>query len=437
MLIVASLMLSNPYPLSTLTTTTTKFCHHSPWINVPCPFLVKHPNKSKCASLSHSTIIPLECEAQEIVEKEESGVKWHDVGSDITESQKDAISQLPPKMSNRCKALMKRIICFSEDENLALLLAAWVKTMKPRRCDWLSILKEMKRSNNPLLLEVMEYALLEDSFEAAIHDYTKLIDTYAKRGRLESAENALQAMKNRGFPSDQVILTVMIHMYSKAGDLDRAKEAFEEIQLLGVPLDKRAYGAMIMAYVRAGSPDLAEGVMLEMEAEDMYAGREVYKALLRAYSLNGDANGAQRVFDAIQFAGIVPDSKLCALLVNAYCASGNSDKARSVIENMRSAGLQPSGKCVALILGAYEREDSPDKALAFLMELENDGVSVDEEASEVLDRWLEKLGVADGELQDVLRRFSPEKGRGTEAGAFSSVTLSGNSVNEKIEHCGS
>jgi len=47
---------------------------------------------------------------------------------------------------------MKRIICFSpEDENLSLLLAAWVKVMKPRRADFL---KEMKRSDNPLLLEV-------------------------------------------------------------------------------------------------------------------------------------------------------------------------------------------------------------------------------------------------------------------------------------------
>lgn len=360
-------------------------------------------------SFAHSTLVASEVE-EENVEKDETKIKWHDIGPDITESQKHAISQLPPKMTNRCKALMKRIICFSpQDESLSLLMAAWVKVMKPRRADWLAILKEMKRSENPLLLEVMEWAMLEDSFEAHVRDYTKLIDTYAKHNCIEGAENAFQAMKSRGFPCDQVTLTVLIHMYSKARNLNRAKEAFQEIQLLGLPLDRRAYDSMIMAYVRADMLDLAESLMKEMEAKEIYAGREVYKALLRAYSTAGHADGAQRVFDAIQFARIVPDSKLCALLINAYCMGGRSDEAHSVLQNMKSVRLKPNGKCIALMLGAYERENSLDKALALLKDLEDDGIMIDEEASEVLTRWFQKLGVVVDELQDDLKKLSHEK----------------------------
>lgn len=87
--------------------------------------------------------------------KKEPKVKWTNIGSNITEAQKKAISQLPLKMSNRCKALLKQIICFSaETDNLSLLLAAWVKAMKPRRADWLSVLKEIERMEHHLLFEV-------------------------------------------------------------------------------------------------------------------------------------------------------------------------------------------------------------------------------------------------------------------------------------------
>lgn len=404
-------MLSNFYPLYILTPATTNTCYQTSGIYIPGPSLSKYHIKSpRSLSLLRSAVVALEEAAKEFDKKEEPKLKWCDIGSDITEAQKQAISQLPPKMTNRCKALMRRIICFSQGENMLLLLAAWVKAMKPTRADWLSVLKEMKRLENPLFPEVLEYALVEDSFEANVRDYTKLIDAYAKHNLLQNAENALVAMKSRGVPCDQVTLTVLVHMYSKAGDLNRAKEAFEEIKLLGLPLDKRAYGSMMMAYIRAGSLELAESLMKEMETQELYAGKEVYKALLRAYSTTGNANGAQRVFDGIQFTGIVPDSKLCALLINAYCVAGQSDKARSVLENMRSVGVKPSDKCVALMLGAYEKENSLEKALAFLMDLEKEGIVVAEEASEVLVGWFRRLGVVH-EVEHVLREFAVKEGR--------------------------
>nr|CAD1833404.1 unnamed protein product [Ananas comosus var. bracteatus] len=385
--------------------------HQLPYVSLLRRY-IPQPHKKSFRSVTPIHLMTLTREEEEVSEhvtKEEPKIKWADVGYAITEAQKQAISELSPKMSNRCKALMKRIICFSpQHESLPLLLASWVKAMKPRRADWLSILKEMKRVENPLLTKVMEYALLEDSFEANVRDYTKIIHIYGKHNLLDNAENAYHAMKSRGFTCDQVILTVLIDLYSKAGDFIRAKEVFEEIKLLGFSPDKRAYGSMVMAYVRANMLDCAENLIKEMEAQEVYAGKEVYKALLRAYSTIGDSNGAQRVFDAIQFAGIVPDTKLCALLVNAYCVAGESDKARSVLENMRSARLKPCDRCVSLMLSAYENENNLETTLAFLIELEEDGIMIGEEASQVLARWFRRLGVVD-KVEEVLREFSDKK----------------------------
>ncbi|KDP28743.1 hypothetical protein JCGZ_14514 [Jatropha curcas] len=341
------------------------------------------------------------------VKEEKSSFKWVKIDPNITEPQKQAVSELPPKMTNRCKAIMKQIICYShqaQNASLSDLLGAWVRLMKPRRTDWLSVLRQLKKMEHPLYFEVAELALLEESFEANVRDYTKVIHCYGKENQIQNAENILLAMRKRGFVIDQVTLTAMISMYGKAGNLKQAEETFEELKLLGYPLDKRSYGAMIMTHIRAGMPEKGEVLLREMDAQEICAGSEVYKALLRAYSMVGNADGAQRVFDAIQFAGIPPDVKLCGLLINAYQMAGESRKAQIAFENMRRAGLEPSDKCIALLLAAYEKENNLNEALNFLMRLEREGIMVGKEASEILACWFRRLGVLK-EVELVLREY--------------------------------
>ncbi|KAF5744323.1 putative Tetratricopeptide repeat (TPR)-like superfamily protein [Tripterygium wilfordii] len=343
------------------------------------------------------------------IEKDKPRYRWLEVGPSITEAQKQTISQLPPNMTKRCQAFMKQIICYDPWKGTFLdLLAVWVRYMKPRRADWLVVLKELNRLEHPRYFEVAEWALQEESFEANIRDYTKLIHGYGKQGRVQDAESVLLTMKRRGFICDQVTLTAMIDIYSKAGNLKLAEETFEEMKLVGQPFDKRCYGSMIMAYIRARMPEQGEVLLREMDAQQIYAGSEVYKALLRAYSLIGNAEGAQRVFDAIQFASIPPDVKLCGLLINAYQMAGQSQKAYAAFQNMRRAGLEPNDKCLALVLSAYEKENNLGRALDFLMDLESSRIIVGKESSQVLARWFGRLGVVK-EVEFVLRDYAMGK----------------------------
>lgn len=368
-------------------------------------------SRRRCSQLATVAAIVEEFHKLES-EREKPRFRWVEVGSDITEMQKKAISQLPAKMTKRCKALMKQLICFSPQKgNLSDMLAAWVRIMKPERADWLSVLKHMRISNHPLYIEVAEAALVEITFEANTRDYTKIIHYHGKRNQLEDAEKILLRMRERGFACDQITLTTMIHIYSKADKLNLAKRTFEELKLLEQPLDKRSYGAMIMAYVRAGMPEEGENILKEMDAKDIYAGSEVYKALLRAYSMAGNAEGAQRVFDAIQLAAIPPDEKLCGLLINAYLMAGQSQKAQIAFDNMRRAGIEPSDKCIALVLSAYEKENRLNAALELLIDLEKDNLMVGKEASEILAAWLKRLGVVE-EVELVLREYTVKEASG-------------------------
>ncbi|PIA49939.1 hypothetical protein AQUCO_01300579v1 [Aquilegia coerulea] len=402
-------MLYCSHPITSFNTPITKSPCFSQFPKTP---FLQTPRRHLFTSVKFS-LVEETIEDDEKIEERNQKYRWIEIGPNITESQKEAISKLPPKMTKRNKAFMKQIICFDSEKTgftLFSMLRAWVKIMKPKRADWLLVLKEMAKLEHPLIFEVTEFALLEDSFEANIRDYTKLIDGYAKQKRLQDAEDTFQAMKSKGLTCDQITFTVLIQMYSKAGNLNQAEETFEELKLLGLPVDKRAYGAMIMAYVRAGMPQDGENLLREMEAQEIYAGKEVYKALLRAYSNLGDTLGAQRVFDLIQLARISPDVKLCALLINAHRVAGQSDGARSVFDNLRRAGLEPSDKCVALMLGAYEKENKLNVALDLLMDLEKDNIMVGKEASEVLVGWFRRLGVVD-EMALVLSEYASKEAK--------------------------
>lgn len=387
------------------------FCGASPnfyicprpfWAN---PFFRKYPILRRRKS-GLDQLLVLSCLSDGGTRGKADNPKYEGIRTRFKLSEEHQLALSKAKLSNRCKALMKQIFCFSpENGSVSDMLVAWVKNTRPRRADWLAVLKELEQLNHPLYFEVAEHALTEESFEANVRDYTKIVHGYATQNKLQEAENILATMKSRGFLCDQVILTALVHMYSKAGNLKLAEESFEEMKLLGVPLDRRSYGSIIMAYIRAGMLDCGESLLREMEAQEIYAGREVYKALLRAFSMMGDSQGAQRVFKAIQLAGIIPDVKVCALLINAYVASGQSREARIAFENMRRAGLKPNDKCVALVLAAYEMENRLTEALHLLTELESNSIVLEREASELLVKWLGRLGVVE-EVETVLRDFT-------------------------------
>lgn len=123
------------------------------------PRTTKHSCQCACVRVvgGHEAEQGLSAETELTAGGEAPRFRWNAFGSDLSESQKQVIRGLSPKLPNRCKALMTRLVCLSPgDENLGALLAFWVKAMKPKRADWLLVLKELKALDSLLLTEVSE-----------------------------------------------------------------------------------------------------------------------------------------------------------------------------------------------------------------------------------------------------------------------------------------
>jgi hypothetical protein len=57
---------------------------------------------------------------------------------------------------------MPRIVSLSpRGEHLGVVLAFWVRAMKPKRADWLLVLKELRAMESPLLAEVSWHFLCQ------------------------------------------------------------------------------------------------------------------------------------------------------------------------------------------------------------------------------------------------------------------------------------
>ncbi|XP_027331210.1 pentatricopeptide repeat-containing protein At5g65560 [Abrus precatorius] len=336
-----------------------------------------------------------------------SDPKWEQVADRIHDAEQVLWPQEPKLITGKAKLITEKIesLKVDNDDSLPTLLAEWVELVMPTRVEWMDLLDRLKRKNHPLYLKVAEMILTEDSFQANVYDYSRLIDFYAKESCLDDAERILKKMKEKGIQPDASTASTLVHMYCKGGNLECAKEAFEVLTTQGFQPDIKVYTSMIMAYVNDGQPNLGETLMRGMEMRDVKPTKEIYMALLHSYSQNGDVQGASRISTAMQLSGIQQSVEICTLLIEANAHAGEPDEARNNFDYLIKIGHKPDDRCTASMILAYEKANLLDKALDLLMELEKDGFEPGVATYSVFVDWLGKLQLVD-EVEQLLGKIA-------------------------------
>ncbi|XP_030446832.2 pentatricopeptide repeat-containing protein At2g32630 isoform X2 [Syzygium oleosum] len=338
-----------------------------------------------------------------------SDPKWAEVADKIHQSEEITWPRETKPISGKSKLVTEKILSMKDEDDPSPLLAEWVELMQPNRVDWTALLDRLKEQNPRMYLKVAEHLLNEESFQANVRDYSKLIDAYAKDTSLEDAERILEKMYENGIPLDILTATILVQMHCKAGKLDRAQEAFESLTKQGFRPDVKVYNSMIMAYANAGKPEMGEHLIREMEARDMKPSEEIYMALLRSFAQDDNGkvavDGANRITTTMQFAGFQPSLESCTLLVEAYGQAKDPDTARSNFDYMIKLGHKPDDRCTASMIAAYMKKNYLDKALTLLLQLEKDGFEPGVHTYAVLVDWLGKLQLID-EAEQVLDKIA-------------------------------
>ncbi|KAI3952930.1 hypothetical protein MKX01_028622 [Papaver californicum] len=336
-----------------------------------------------------------------------SDTKWAEAADRYHEAEKLMFDEEPKEITGKCKLVNEKILSLNVEDDPSSLLVEWVELLQPRRVDWLTLIEKLKERNSGLYLKMAELILNEESFQANIRDYSKLIDTHYKDSRLEDAERVLKKMTDKGIEPDILTSIILVHMYSKINNLERAQEAFDSLTTQGFQPDTKVYNSLVMAYINGGQPNLAENLIKDMETRDIKPTRDMLMALLRSFSERGEPVRAQSTATSMILAGYQQDLEYYTSLVGVYGRS-DPEHAREVFNKMIKAGIRPDDKCTANMMAAYEKKNCLDKALNLLLELEKDGFEPGFETYSVLVDWLAHLQLVD-ECEELLRKIT-EKG---------------------------
>lgn len=321
-----------------------------------------------------------------------SDPKWAEVVERTAEAEGHFVPQEAKAVEGKAKKAEEKLLAVEPRKGDPVpAMEEWKEEHLPKRVDWMALLERVKARNVELYLKVAEILLAEESFDATIRDYSKLIDLHSKANHVEDAEKLLGKMREKGIASDILTNMTLVHMYSKAGNLEQAKQAFECIQKEGLQPDNKLFTSMISACINAGELKEAEKLVKKMDSLSIKPSREIYMDVMRAYAERGFADGVDRMKTAMTFAGLPPTLECFTLLIEVYGQTGDSDNARGMFEQLRMNGHEPDDRCLAGMLTAHMKKNQLDQALQLLLSLEKEGIKPGAKTNLVLLDWLSML----------------------------------------------
>ncbi|CAN6279163.1 unnamed protein product [Urochloa humidicola] len=322
-----------------------------------------------------------------------SDPKWAEVAEREAEAEAHFVPQEAKPVEGKAKKAEERLLSIDPRRGDPVPpMEEWKEEHRPKRVDWMALLERVKARNVELYLKVAEILLAEESFEANIRDYSKLIDLHAKANHVERAEIILGKMKEKGVAPDILTSITLVHMYSKAGNLDRAKEAFEFIRSEGFKPDLKLISSMIKCYISHGEPGQADNLLQYMKDMNIKATREIYTDVIRAYAQQGMVANAQNVHRAMRMAGIESTQELFTMNIEAYGRIGDPENACALFQHMRRSGHEPDDSSIAGVVAAYMKKNNQlDQALLWLLSLEKEGLKPGVKTNLVLLDWLSML----------------------------------------------
>ncbi|KAI5075802.1 hypothetical protein GOP47_0009878, partial [Adiantum capillus-veneris] len=278
------------------------------------------------------------------------------------------------------------------------LLEQWVKTMYPKRSDWLDLLKEFSKDEKEqaLLFQIFEFALFEDTFEVRSQDLQRILAKYINLERYDDVDRLTRTLDDKCFPPDFVACTLLLDMNCKLKRLDKAKEMFDGIRSMGYMPDLGACNKLIEFYCETGNPEEGETLLAEMEEEKLHSSVDTYLTVLNGYGKQGKAAEALKIFSIMNddaFLRPQMGSDVYSALMNAYIHSNLLPSAVLKMEDMMNSGFSPPDESVSMLIAAFEKKNQFQRAVDVLLKLESMAIRPGVETLTTLIGWFGKLGL--------------------------------------------
>jgi len=173
-----------------------------------------------------------------------------------------------------------------------------------------------------------------------VHDFTMLLEGYARHGRLKQALGVFESMRQLKLQPNAWTFNSLLKACRDAGDVEQMWKVLDEMQALGLEASAYTYNLLMCGLVNANQMDTARILLQDMQAAGFHPDVYTYTILLNGLGRNGLVSEAHMLFKSMQASGITPSLQSYCSLLNCYARSDDLEGATRILQELEASDLR-------------------------------------------------------------------------------------------------
>ncbi|CAL5406925.1 unnamed protein product [Camellia sinensis] len=207
--------------------------------------------------------------------------------------------------------------------------------------------------------------------------YNIIIGSLCSRGKLESALKVLNQLLKDNCKPTVITYTILIEATILEGGVNDAMKLLDEMLQRGLQPDIYTYNAIIRGLCREGMLDRAFDFVRSLPGKGCNPDVISYNMLLREVLNQGKWNDGEKLVTKMCSIGCKPNVVTYSILISSLCRKGKIDEAVSVLKLMMEKGLSPGTYSYDPLISALCREGKLVLAIELLDYMISTGCSPD------------------------------------------------------------
>ena len=337
--------------------------------------------------------------------------KWNSYGGSIPsmlralESFRDLDEALKPWGESLTDKERSIILHEQSDWKRALEIFHWFKSKKCYKLNVIHyniMLRILGREGRWDWVKFLWCEMQREGISPSNPTYGTLIDVFSKGGKEKEALVWLGDMHKRGLEPDEVTMGIVMQFYKKAGQFSEAQQFFKvwssstsDSCLSQGHLSAQTYNALIDIHGKAGEVKEAKNLFEKMLQQGITPNTVTFNTLIHASGNQGKLEEVSALLKKMEDIKCLPDSRTYNILISVYIKSDDIDAASSCFSKMKASGLVPDTVSYRTLLYAFSIRHMVKEAETLVVEMEEQGIDIDEYTQTALTRMYVDVGMLD------------------------------------------
>ncbi|CAL5363167.1 unnamed protein product [Camellia sinensis] len=225
---------------------------------------------------------------------------------------------------------------------------------------WLTKLNQIESANQVL------NRMRDRGFSPDIITYNIMVGSLCSRGKLRLALKALDQLLDDNCEPTVITYTILIEATVLEGGINEAMKLFDEMLSKGLQPDMYTYNAIVRGLCREGMLDRAFAFVRSLPGKGFKPDVISYNMLLRAILTARKWNDGEKLVTEMYSIGCEPNVVTYSILISSFCREGKIDEAADVLKLMMEKGLSPDTYSYDPLISALCKEGKLDLAIEFI-----------------------------------------------------------------------